>query len=131
MPLYRYIDIPKKTHFFCPFARRILHRGNGTGASASWETIVLPYKYQVAETEEASFYHIKAVEQTAEGPMLLLELIDPTVEGNASAYTPVVFKRQNDAVTAVNVNGENVTVKKTSGSYTKTTAEGWTLVGVM
>ena len=20
MPLYRYIDIPKKTHFFCPFA---------------------------------------------------------------------------------------------------------------
>ncbi len=34
MPLYRYIDIPKKTHFFCPFARRILHRGNGTGASA-------------------------------------------------------------------------------------------------
>ena len=131
MPLYRYIDIPKKTHFFCPFARRILRRGNGTGASASWGTIVLPYKYQVAETEEASFYHIKAVEQTAEGPMLLLELIDPTVEGNASAYTPVVFKRQNDAVTAVNVNGENVTVKKTSGSYTKTTAEGWTLVGVM
>ena len=34
MPLYRYIDIPKKTHFFCPFARRILRRGNGTGASA-------------------------------------------------------------------------------------------------
>ena len=96
-----------------------------------WGTIVLPYKYQVAETEEASFYHIKAVEQTAEGPMLLLELIDPTVDGNASAYTPVVFKRQNDAVTAVNVDGENVTVKKTSGSYTKTTAEGWTLVGVM
>ena len=97
----------------------------------TWGTIVLPYKYQVAETEEASFYHIKAVEQTAEGPMLLLELIDPTVEGNASAYTPVVFKRQNDAVTEVNVDGENVTVKKTSGSYTKTTAEGWTLVGVM
>ena len=63
--------------------------------------------------------------------MLLLELIDPTVDGNASAYTPVVFKRHNDAVTAVNVDGENVTVKKTSGSYTKTTAEGWTLVGVM
>ena len=32
---------------------------------------------------------------------------------------------------AVSVDGENVTVKKTSGSYTKTTAEGWTLVGVM
>ena len=34
MPLYRYIDIPKKTHFFCSFARRILRRGNGTDASA-------------------------------------------------------------------------------------------------
>jgi len=39
--------------------------------------------------------------------------IDPTVDGNASAYTPVFFKRLNNAKT-VTVTGENITVKKGS-----------------
>lgn len=97
-----------------------------------WGTIILPYKYQQSTTETASFYHLKSVDNDANGQKcFVLESIDPDTDGNASAYTPVFFKRANEQVSTVTVTGENITVKKSSADKTNSTVDTWTLVGTM
>lgn len=103
----------------------------------AWGTMILPFKYQQAETETARFFHIGSVEEDSEGKTtLVMTPIDPSVEGNASAYVPVVFMAKDNA-TQVEVTGENVTVKKVgkntswNDSTVEGIADGWTLTGVM
>ena len=103
----------------------------------AWGTMILPFKYQQAETETARFFHIGSVEEDSEGKTtLVMTPIDPSVEGNASAYVPVVFMAKDNA-TQVEVTGENVTVKKVgkntswADSTVEGIADGWTLTGVM
>lgn len=103
----------------------------------TWGTMILPFKYQQAETETARFFHIGSVEEDSEGrTTLVMTPIDPSVEGNASAYVPVVFMAIDNAK-EVEVTGENVTVKKVgkntswADSTVEGIADGWTLTGVM
>lgn len=95
-------------------------------ANEEYGTMILPYKYQQASTDEADFYHLS----TAENGKLTLTAIDPSIEGNASAYTPVVFKRKAGA-TSITVDGTDITVKKSSANMWNQTLEGWSLNGVM
>lgn len=96
-----------------------------------WGTIILPYKYQQASNETASFYHLSAVNQSADGKLtLLLMPINPDIDGNASAYTPVFVKRKNNA-NAITVEGENITVKKSTADKTSSTVDDWTLFGAI
>ena len=88
--------------------------------------MTLPFKHQNAENEDAEFYHIDKVE----GNKIQLEAIDPSAEGNASAYLPVIFKRKADA-TSITVTGTDITVKKTSADKTNSTFEGWTITGAV
>ena len=98
----------------------------------TWGTMILPFKYQQAATEDASFYHIGSTEIGTDNTVtLVMTPIDPTEEGNASAYVPVVFMRANDNVTTVTVTGENVTVKKSSIKEKSHTWGDWTLTGVV
>lgn len=96
------------------------------GTNEEYGTMILPYKYQQASTDEADFYHLS----TAENGKLTLTAIDPDIEGNASAYTPVVFKRKAGA-TSITVNGTDITVKKSSATKWHQTLDGWKLNGVM
>lgn len=88
--------------------------------------MTLPFKHQNAENEDAEFYHIKKVEDDK----IQLVAIDPSIEGNASAYLPVIFKRKEGA-TSITVTGTNITVKKTSTSKSNSTCEGWTIIGAV
>ena len=96
-----------------------------------WGTIILPYKYQQASNETASFYHLSAVNESADGRItLLLMPINPDIDGDASAYTPVFVKRKGNAE-AITVDGENITVKKSTADKTSSTVADWTLYGAI
>ena len=97
----------------------------------NWGTMILPFKYQEASNETAAFYHLDQTDEADGTLTLVMTPIDPLVDGNASAYTPVVFMRANDEVKTVTVTGENITVKKLSADKSNCTLEGWTLTGVM
>lgn len=88
--------------------------------------MTLPFKHQNAENDYAAFYHIEKVENGK----IQLVAIDPLIDGNASAYIPVVFKRKADA-TSITVTGTDITVKKTSADKTNSTFEGWTIIGAV
>lgn len=95
----------------------------------AWGTIILPYKYQAASTEWADFYHLSAADlSSSDQGTLFFTPIHPDIDGDASAYTPVVFKAK-EGVKELVVNGENVTVKKSSADKTKTSLDGWQLIG--
>lgn len=96
-----------------------------------WGTMVLPFKYQQASNETASFYHLSSISGEGTDKKLVLTAIQPEVEGNASAYVPVFFKRANSGVSVVTVTGDNVTVKKSPAQMDGTSVDGWTLKGVM
>lgn len=99
--------------------------------SNDWGTMILPYKYQQASNETADFYHLSGVTiLNDESICLTLESIDPSIDGNASAYTPVFFKRK-PGVKKVTVDGENITVKKSTADKTNSTVADWTLTGVI
>ncbi|MBR1465995.1 MAG: CotH kinase family protein [Bacteroidaceae bacterium] len=96
-----------------------------------WGTIILPYKYQQASNETASFYHLSAVNESADGRItLLLMPINPDIDGDASAYTPVFVKRKGNAE-AITVDGENITVKKSTADKSSSTVADWTLYGAI
>lgn len=89
--------------------------------------MTLPFKHQDAENDDAAYYHINKVEDNN----ICLTPIDPAVDGNASAYLPVMFKRK-DGATSITVTGTDVTVKKsTSAAMSNSTCEGWTIMGAM
>ncbi|MBP3776554.1 MAG: hypothetical protein J6I37_06170 [Prevotella sp.] len=96
-----------------------------------WGTMVLPFKYQQASNATASFYHLSSISGEGTDKKLVLTAIQPEVEGNASAYVPVFFKRANSGVSVVTVTGDNVTVKKSPAQMDGTSVDGWTLKGVM
>ncbi len=96
------------------------------GENEEYGMMTLPFKHQNAENEDAAFYHINKVE----GNKILLVAIDPSEEGNASAYLPVIFKRKAGA-TSITVTGTDITVKKTSADKTNSTFEGWTITGAV
>ncbi len=98
-------------------------------------TICLPYKMQNAKNTDAKFYHLKSISSDE----MVLTPIQPEIEGNASAYVPVVFIPETGK-TSLTVAGENITVKKNSAlaPYLYSTAEGsnseaegWSIVGSM
>lgn len=94
-------------------------------------TICLPFKQQNAViyngTEKAiTFYHLKSVDAEE----MVLTQIEPEIDGNASAYVPVIFVAE-EGVTSFTVTGENITVKKSSADKTNSTVDGWKLVGTM
>jgi hypothetical protein len=60
----------------------------------------------------------------------VLTPIDPTQDGNASAYTPVFFKRADESVDEITVTGSNVKVKASTEPMSRTTGD-WTLKGAM
>lgn len=88
--------------------------------------MTLPFKHQNAENEDAGFYHIYKVE----GDKIYLVAIDPSIEGNSSAYLPVIFKRK-AGKSSVTVTGTDITVKKTSADKFNSTFEGWTITGAV
>ena len=89
--------------------------------------MTLPFKHQNAENEDAEFYHIDKVE----GDNICLKAIDPSIEGNASAYLPVIFKRK-EGKNSVTVTGTDVTVKKTTTTDKfNSTCEGWIITGAV
>lgn len=96
------------------------------GADEEYGMMTLPFKHQNAENEDAEFYHIEKVE----GDKIRLVAIDPSVEGNASAYIPVIFKRK-AGKNSITVTGTDITVKKTSADKTNSTCEGWTIKGAV
>ncbi len=96
------------------------------GEKEQYGMMTLPFKHQNAENEDAAFYHIAAVE----GGKIQLVAIDPSVEGNASAYLPVIFKCK-AGKTSVTVTGTDITVKKTSADKFNSTCEGWTIIGAV
>lgn len=95
--------------------------------SSSIGTVCLPYKQQNAKITGAKLYHISSIDNDK----IVLKLIDPETEGNASAYVPVIFVAE-QGTTSLTFTGEDVTVKKISAlkpySYE---AEGWSIVGTM
>lgn len=95
-------------------------------ANEEYGMMTLPFKHQNAENEDAEFYHIDKVE----GDKIYLTAIDPSVEGNASAYLPVIFKRK-AGKGSITVTGTDITVKKTSADKTNSTCEGWTITGAV
>ena len=118
--------------FFCDDKFVATKATYSRSVSNTWGTMILPFKYQQAETETAKFFHLAQQTTDDQGTLtLVMTPIDPSIDGNASAYTPVVFMRSNDEVNIVTVKGENITVKKSSADKTKETLSGWTLTGVM
>lgn len=95
-------------------------------ADEEYGMMTLPFKHQNAENADAEFYHIENVK----GNKIYLTAIDPSVEGNASAYIPVIFKRKASKA-SVTVTGTDVTVKKTSADKFNSTCEGWTITGAV
>ncbi|MCQ2243121.1 MAG: CotH kinase family protein [Bacteroidaceae bacterium] len=96
------------------------------GEDEDFGMMTLPFKHQNAENDDAEFYHIDKVE----GDKIHLVAIDPSIDGNASAYLPVFFKRK-DGATSITVTGTDITVKKTSADKTNSTFEGWTIIGAV
>ena len=98
--------------------------------SNAWGTIILPYKFQYASTEFADFFHLSDATINGNEGTLVFTPIQPEIDGNASAYTPVVFKAK-DTSKGLVVNGTNITVKKSDADKTNSTVDGWTLVGTV
>lgn len=96
------------------------------GENEEYGMMCIPFKHQQAVNDDAAFYHIESVD---DGKIKLVA-IDPSIEGNSSAYLPVIFKRKTD-MTSITVKGTDVTVKKTSADKYNSTYEGWTLTGVV
>lgn len=96
-------------------------------ANEEYGMMTLPYKHQNAENADAEFYHIDKVE----AGKIYLTAIDPSIEGNASAYLPVIFKRK-AGKGSVTVTGTDITVKKsTTTDKFNSTCEGWTITGAV
>ena len=118
--------------YYCDKKYTAIHSTYTREVKNNWGTMILPYKYQQANNETASFYHLNAVNKNADGKItLMLTPIDPSVDGNASAYTPVFFKRNNSSIKNVTVKGENITVKKSTADKSNSTVADWTLYGVI
>ncbi len=97
------------------------------GVTNDWGTMILPFNYQVSAAT-ANCYQLSAL--TGEGNEQKL-VLSPLTE--VDAYVPVFFKRAESAAT-VTVEGENVTVTKTTNknlTMAATAVDGWTLKGVM
>lgn len=97
------------------------------GVTNDWGTMILPFNYQVSAAT-ANCYQLSAL--TGEGNEQKL-VLSPLTE--VDAYVPVFFKRAESAA-IVAVEGENVTVTKTTKKDLKMSAptvEGWTLKGAM
>lgn len=100
--------------------------------SSTLGTICLPFKPQnavlqtIGGEKQVSFYHLKSID-TEE---MILTPIEPEIDGNASAYMPVVFVAE-AGVNSFTVTGQDITVKKSSADKTSSTFDGWTLVGTM
>lgn len=89
-------------------------------------TICLPFKQQQATANGVSYYHMASVDASG----VLLTAIQPDVEGNASAYVPVVFVAE-PGTNVLTVQATDVTVKKSSAEKINIQCEGWTMVGTM
>lgn len=94
----------------------------------TWGTLCLPFKYQQAETETASFYHLASVENVNGAQTLMLIPINP--DSGAGAFKPVFVKCKN-APSTIFVTGTDITVKATDDAMSNSTVEGWTLKGAM
>ena len=97
------------------------------GVTNDWGTMILPFNYQVSAAT-ANCYQLSAL--TGEGNEQKL-VLSPLTE--VDAYVPVFFKRAESAA-IVAVEGENVTVTKTTKkdlTMAATAVDGWTLKGVM
>jgi len=97
------------------------------GVTNDWGTMILPFNYQVSAAT-ANCYQLSAL--TGEGNEQKL-VLSPLTE--VDAYVPVFFKRAESAA-IVAVEGENVTVTKTTKKnlpMAATPVDGWTLKGVM
>ena len=116
--------------FYCPSKFTATQATYSRSVTNDWGTIVLPFKYQQASNETVSFYHLKEVSNAGDDKQLVLTPIDPTQDGNASAYTPVFFKRANKNVNEITVTGSNVKVKASKEPMSRTTGD-WTLKGAM
>lgn len=116
--------------FYCPSKFTATLATYSRSVTNDWGTIVLPFKYQEASNETVSFYHLKEVSTAGDDKQLVLTPIDPTQDGNASAYTPVFFKRANKNVNEITVTGNDVKVKASTEPMSRTTGD-WTLKGVM
>ena len=116
--------------FYCPSKFTATLATYSRLVTNDWGTIVLPFKYQQASNETVSFYHLKEVSTAGDDKQLVLTPIDPTQDGNASAYTPVFFKRANKNVNEITVTGNDVKVKVSTEPMSRTTGD-WTLKGAM
>jgi len=116
--------------FYCPSKFTATQATYSRSVTNDWGTIVLPFKYQQASNETVSFYHLKEVSNAGDDKQLVLTPIDPTQDGNASAYTPVFFKRADESVDEITVTGSNVKVKASTEPMSRTTGD-WTLKGAM
>lgn len=116
--------------FYCPSKFTATQATYSRLVTNDWGTIVLPFKYQQASNETVSFYHLKEVSTAGDDKQLVLTPIDPTQDGNASAYTPVFFKRADESVDEITVTGSNVKVKASTEPMSRTTGD-WTLKGAM
>jgi hypothetical protein len=97
------------------------------GVTNDWGTMILPFNYQVSAAT-ANCYQLSAL--TGEGNEQKL-VLSPLTE--VDAYVPVFFKIAEGATPAA-VEGENVTVTKTTKkdlTMAATAVDGWTLKGVM
>lgn len=97
------------------------------GVTNDWGTMILPFNYQVSAAT-ANCYQLSAL--TGEGNEQKL-VLSPLTE--VDAYVPVFFKRAESAA-IVAVEGENVTVTKTTKKDLKMSAptvEDWTLKGAI
>ncbi len=101
--------------------------------SGSTGTLCLPFKQQNAEILDendnklATIYRLSSVDD--EG--MHFTKIEPEVEGNASAYVPVLFAAES-GVNLLTINGTDITVKKSSADKSMTTEDGlWTMTGTM
>ena len=116
--------------FYCPSKFTATQATYSRLVTNDWGTIVLPFKYQQASNATVSFYHLKEVTGTDTSKQLVLIPINPDEDGNASAYTPVFFKRASESVNEITVTGNNVKVKASTEPMSRTTGS-WTLKGAM
>lgn len=106
--------------------------------SNEWGTLCLPFKTQKATSEYADFYHLGSVKNDKENnaSTLVFTPVQPEIDGNASAFIPVVFRATAKAKQEgkIVIEATNVSVKKTTGKSfipTNSTVDDWTLIGTM
>ncbi len=111
--------------FYCDdkfVATQVTYSRNVT---STWGTVVMPFANPVAANASADFYQIASVTVNGSETTLVMTPIGQ----DADPYTPVVFKR-NASADKVEIEGADVTVKKTS-SNAPVTIGNWTMTGVM